>query len=196
MLRGLEARRIAVFVERDDEDAQRNAAPIIAELKKAGATLHLLSEASAVDTDFHSGSSAALVVIGGGDTFDSDPRLVQLAREFLAADKPLAVYGSAISLVVEAGGATARSLSAPAGLRSTVEGAGATAVDKPINVDEALISASAEADPAQFAQAVVAQFSERLDERAVDEMSELSFPASDPPAVSPATIGPAPESRD
>jgi hypothetical protein len=195
MMRGLEARRIAVFVERDDAEAQRNAAPVIAALEQAGARLHLLSDAGAVDADFHSGASAALVVVGGGDDFSSDPRLVQLAREFLAGNKPLAVYGSAVSLVIDAGGGAARSLSGAESLRKNIEASGATFVDRAFNVDEALITASERATPEEFAQLVARQFTDQLDEREVDEMSEMSFPASDPPAVSPATIGPAPESR-
>ena len=37
---------------------------------------------------------------------------------------------------------------------------------------------------------VVRLLADRLDERELDRMSDLSFPASDPPAVTPSTIGP------
>jgi len=35
----------------------------------------------------------------------------------------------------------------------------------------------------------VAEFSDLLEEHALDEMSDLSFPASDPPAGTPASVG-------
>jgi hypothetical protein len=48
------------------------------------------------------------------------------------------------------------------------------------------------------ASAVVSRLAERFEDNQVDAMSDMSFPASDPPAITPASIGPrgAGDSRD
>ena len=196
-MRGLEGRRVAVFVSRDDEEAQKNGAMVVAALEGSGALAHTLSAVDAKDADFYSGASAALVAVGGPTEFKGDPRVVQLAREFLAADKPVAAYGSAISLILAAGGAAARTIACPESLKAPLESAGGTCAKTPLHVDDTLITASDQAGAANFAAEVVRVFSSHLEERAVDEMSDLSFPASDPPATTPATVGKAsPEVRE
>ena len=73
----------------------------------------------------------------------------------------------------------------------------AFAVDvEAFQLDESLLAAQGWEDPRGFAQEVVAEFSELLEEHAVDEMSDLSFPASDPPAVSPGIPGHISPDRD
>ena len=90
-----------------------------------------------------------------------DPRAAQLVREFLVAAKPVAALGDGLSLVEEAGGAK----------------------------DDLVLSN--DGDAGAFASQLVAALADRLDDEQVDEMSDMSFPASDPPAVTPASIGPA-----
>jgi putative intracellular protease/amidase len=163
MQRGLEGRRIAVFAH-EEGDAIRAA------LEAAGADVQLLSATPTLrDEDWHSARYAALVV--GSCEVDGrvEPKLLQLLREFLVSDKPVAIVG---------------------GGRAALEQAGATPED-------AIIETDPTADVAAFSRQLAARLGGLLDERQVDDMSDQSFPASDPPGTTPASIGPAdPAARD
>ena len=65
-----------------------------------------------------------------------------------------------------------------------------------LQAEQSLVAVRGSGDPRAFAEQVVREFSTRLEEHDVDEMSELSFPASDPPAVNPGTAGPARSDRE
>jgi hypothetical protein len=65
-----------------------------------------------------------------------------------------------------------------------------------LQLDESLLAVKGADDARGFAREVASVFANRLDERAVDEMSDLSFPASDPPSVSPGTAGPVSPDQD
>ena len=182
MLKGLEGRRLAVFVSRDDAEAEKSATIVRTALQAAGAHVHLLSAADAKDTDFLSSASAGLVAVGGAREFRGDPRVVQLTREYLASDKPVAVLGSAVAIVLAAGGAAARTMACPGSMRPALESAGAQCVQAPVYVDDGLISAN-DTSAQEFANQLVRTLSTKLEEREVDTASELSFPASDPPAL-------------
>ena len=189
MPRGLEGRRIAVAAGKGVESA--SVEPIERALSNAGAQLHRLDDRCAAE-EFHGAKYAALVLVGGsGTAFEAAPELLQLTRECLASDKPVAAIGSAVSQLLEAGGAAGRTVAADGELRAVLEGAGATVAAEAVHQDDALLTARSEAGAEMVAQRLVGALSDRLEEREVDLMSELSFPASDPPAVSPATIGPA-----
>lgn len=108
-------------------------------------------------------------------------------REFLLAGKPLFAAGKALTLLRQAEGVSGRKVAAPAQLKGGLEGAGATVVGAGFHVDESLVTSGEESgvDAGDTAQRLIAAFADLLEEHDVDEASDLSFPASDPPAVSP-----------
>lgn len=158
MQRGLDGRRLALF-----DGSGMRARDVVPALERAGARVQVLKDSDA-DEQWHGGQYAALVVVGeAGPDFHGDRRLVQLVREFLVSDKPVAV----LDVPVDA-----------------------------IQADDTLLALRSHGDARTFADQVVREFSNRLEERDVDEMSELSFPASDPPATTPGSIGRVSPDRD
>lgn len=160
MQAGLEGRRIALYSGPKAEGVRA----VVAALEQAGARVHRLSREDP-DEAWHGGMYAALVLLGGNESIGSNPRLVQLVREFLVSDKPVA----SMSIPLEA-----------------------------IQVEESLLTVSGTGDPDAFGKQIVKTFSARLEEHDVDQMSEMSFPASDPPASTPTSTGhvaPDPEPR-
>jgi protease I len=194
MQRGLEGRRIAVIVEAGDDAAERQAATVIRALEGAAAKLEVLRDPGKAE-QWHAGAYAGLVLIGGTGTANkAAPGIVQMVREFLVSDKPVAAFGGALTSVFEAGGVAGRTVAAGDELKAELEKAGAVCVDEPIHVDGNLITALGSADADSFAGRIVQELSDLLEEHELDEMSDMSFPASDPPATSPASVGrPAPE---
>jgi hypothetical protein len=113
------------------------------------------------DEDWHGARYAALVIVDAGENVTAkEPRIVQLTREFLLSDKPVCVYGGGIQVLHEAGG-----------------------------VEEDALVAQADGDLKEFALRTVRALTTQLDERQIDEMSDQSFPASDPPSTTPSAIG-------
>lgn len=197
MQRGLEGRRIAVAVLPDDDSVERRAAVVGHRLEQAGALIHLLIPGDGAEEDWQGAKYAALVIVGDGThSFAHDPRLVQLVREFLASEKPVAAFGGGVSVILEAEGAVGRTVAAHGQLKSAVETAGGTGVEDSVYADGSLITARGSTDVEEFASRVVREFSNHLEERELDEMSESSFPASDPPATTPATTGHVTPDRD
>ena len=194
MLRGLEGRRIALTATHDDAVSQQRTEVVRRVLGQAGAQVDILVPGQASGEEWHGGRYAALVAIGSeGGRGSHHPQLEQLLREFLVSEKPVAATGDALDVTVRAGGAGGRTLAAHAALRPAVKAAGGKSVDEPIHVDGCLISATSAADIEVLAAQIVREFATHLDERNVDEMSEQSFPASDPPSTTPGSIGPAPD---
>jgi hypothetical protein len=193
MTRGLEGRRIALAAL--DEDAATGT--VAKALEQAGARLDLLRLGEGTDTDWHSGKYAGLVLTGGAADrpVDADPRLVQLVREFLASEKPVAALGNALRVLLHAGGVAGRTVAATGRLKAIVGAAGGKPGAEPLVVDGSLVTATG-SDVDAFASRVVQEFSRCLEEHEVDEMSEQSFPASDPPSTTPVSIGHLPPDRD
>jgi protease I len=185
--RGLDGRRIALTALGDNAaDAQT----VRMALERAGAQVDVLQPGGGADEVWHGGRYAALVALGGdGGNAPEDPRLTQLLREFLVSEKPVAATGAAVGMVVSAGGAAGRTCAVDESLKAVMETAGGKTSEEPIHVDGNLISAVSGADVSAFAAKVVDEFTRAMEEQDVDAMSEQSFPASDPPATTPASIG-------
>lgn len=196
MQRGLDGRRVAAVSGGAEGGVEERLLAVLQPLEQAGALIQRLGGDSP-DEDFHGAKYAAVVLVGDSSaTFSGDPRVVQLVREFLASDKPVAALGSGMSAILAAGGAASRSIAAHAPLAAELEGAGARSTADPMCVDDGLITAGSGMEAAAFGARLARELSEHLDDRAVDEMSDLSFPASDPPATAPARAGRAdPEPR-
>jgi protease I len=134
---------------------------------------------------------AALYLPGGvanPDALRIIPLAVQFVREFMAADKPVAAICHAPWLLIEADVVAGRRLTSWPSLRTDITNAGGEWVDEPVCVDERLITSRKPGDIPMFNQRIVSEFATSINERAVDQLSEQSFPASDPPP-GPAAIG-------
>jgi hypothetical protein len=184
---GLQGKRIALLGDRDRQVAQG--------LQGAGATVESLDDVVGDDPRWHSATHAALVVMAGLPDARAD-RAVQLIRECLLADKPVAAYGSAVALLLTSGGVAGRTIAADPSMDHMLSAAGATPAREPLHDDAGIITARGSVAIAEFVRQVASRVGERFLERRVDEMSDMSFPASDPPATTPATAGPAPADRE
>lgn len=135
--------------------------PLKSALAGAGAVVEVLSDGQTHgEAEWHAGRYAAIVVSDGRDD-GLEQKVVQLLRESLLTGKPIVLAEGSVPLIQRAGG----------------------------TADDAVLVLRGGADAA-LANAAVRALSDRLEERRVDEMSDLSFPASDPPAINPASIGP------
>jgi protease I len=133
----------------------------------------------------------ALLLPGGvanPDTLRMDSAAVQFVREFMLADKPVAAICHGPWLLVEADAVSGRTLTSWPSLKTDIRNAGGQWVDQPVSIDDRLITSRKPADIPAFSAAIVKEFANRLDDARVDEMSEQSFPASDPPP-GPSAIG-------
>jgi len=145
---------------------------------------HTLAEVTASEYD-------ALLLPGGvknPDTLRTDQKAVQFVREFMLAEKPVAAICHGPWMLVEANAVSGRTLTSWPSLQTDIRNAGGQWTDQPVQIDDRLITSRKPADIPAFSAAIVKQFANKIDERRVDELSEQSFPASDPPP-SPSAIG-------
>ena len=207
MALGLSGKKVAILATNGVEEVElvepRKA------LDAAGAETHLISpdagEIQAVNHDekgnklrvdrtldqAHASEYAALVLPGGvanPDRLRTVPKAVQFVREFLLADKPVAAICHGPWLLVEADGVAGRTITSWPSLKTDIRNAGGTWVDEPVHVDDNLITSRKPSDIPYFNKQIVQIFGNRIDEAWADELSEQSFPASDP-APGPTSIG-------
>jgi protease I len=133
----------------------------------------------------------ALLLPGGvanPDSLRMDERAVQFVREFMLSEKPVAAICHGPWLLVEADAVAGRRLTSWPSLRTDIRNARGEWVDTEVQIDEKLITSRNPGDIPAFSAAILREFANRLDESKVDELSEQSFPASDPPP-SPSAIG-------
>jgi protease I len=204
---GLKGRKVAILatdgVEQVELVEPRKA------LDAAGAVTHLISpKAGAIQgmnhdekgdmlpvdrqlADVHASEYDALLLPGGvanPDKLRTEQGAVQFVREFMLSEKPVAAICHGPWLLVEAGGVSGRTLTSWPSLKTDIRNAGGQWVDQPVTVDDRLITSRKPADIPVFSATIVKQFANRMDEARVDEVSEQSFPASDPPP-GPSSIG-------
>ena len=144
-----------------------------------------LSEANAADYD-------ALVLPGGlanPDALRTCREAVRFVRDFLDADKPVGAICHAPWLLIEADAVCGRTLTSYPSLRTDLQNAGGTWIDKEVQVDQRLVTSRKPADLPAFCARLVSIVQASMAERQVDLRSEMSFPASDPPSTGPMTIG-------
>ena len=137
----------------------------------------VLGEASAAEY-------SALLLPGGvinSDTLRGEPQAVQFVREMMLADKPVAAICHGAWLLVEADAVAGRTLTSWPTLKTDIKNAGGTWVDEPVHVDDRLVTSRKPADIPYFNKRMVTEFGNRLAESQLDQLSEASFPASDPP---------------
>jgi putative intracellular protease/amidase len=193
---GLKGRHVAVLAA-DGVDARQLGSPRKA-LADAGVVADVLAgragdvraaggESVAVDRTFDVCRAAdydALVIPGGRSAIDAlerDQRALQLVKESMAADKPVVAIGDGVRLLIAADVVAGRTIAAKRELADGVRAGGGERVDTDMHVDEKLITAPGEGDLGALSAAIVHEFANRMDEARVDELSEQSFPASDPP---------------
>ena len=204
---GVTGRKVAILathgVEQVELEEPRRA------LDRAGAVTHLIApEEGSIQAMNHDEKGARLPVdraigqvraseydallLPGGvanpDTLRLDQGAVQFVREFMLADKPVAAICHGAWLLVEADAVAGRILTSWPSLQTDIRNAGGEWVDEPVRVDDRLITSRKPADLPEFCAAIVREFADRLDDARVDDMSEQSFPASDPPP-GPTAIG-------
>jgi protease I len=200
---GLKGRRVAILTA-DGVDAAQIAGPrktfgdggVVAEVlaSRSGEVRTAAGDAVVVDRTLdvcHASDFDALVIPGGRralETLRGEGRAIQLVKEFMAADKPVAAIGEGVALLVAADTVAGRSIAATPELAEDVRRAGGEIVDADMHVDEKLISSRGTGDLEDLNAAILREFANRVDEARVDQLSEQSFPASDPPP-GPVAVG-------
>jgi protease I len=204
---GLKGRKVAILatdgVEQVELTEPRKA------LDAAGAVTHLISpkegaiqgmnhdekgEMLSVDralSQVHASEYDALLLPGGvanPDALRIEPAAVQFVREFMLSEKPVAAICHGPWLLVEAAAVSGRTLTSWPSLKTDIRNAGGQWVDQAVAVDDRLITSRKPSDIPAFSAAIVKEFGNRIDEARADELSEQSFPASDPPP-GPSAIG-------
>ncbi len=193
---GLKGRHVAILAA-DGVDATQLARSREA-LTGAGAVADVLGtrdgqvraaagDSVVVDRTFdrcHAADYDALVIPGGVGAIDAlrgEQRAVQFVREFMAADKPVAAIGEGVSLLAAADAVAGRAIAATPELADAIRAGGGEIVDVGVNVDEKLLTARGPADVTELNAVMLREFANRVDEARIDQLSEQSFPASDPP---------------
>ena len=187
---GLRGRKIAVItgkgLDRGELDESLKA------LKDAGAELHMLGEGGSGGKRMQDASPADYValLLPGGDVsaVAGDEKTTGFVRAMMEADKPVAAIGTGAALLIAANAVRGRTLATDPSLRDQVEGAGGSCSDKVLQVDQKLITSSSISAIPALGKRLATEFANKLDSAKVDQLSQQSFPASDPPP-GPGSIG-------
>jgi protease I len=107
--------------------------------------------------DAQADSYHALVLPGGQmnpDILRANPTAVDFVRDFAATGKPVAAICHAPWLLIEAGLADGRTMTSYGSIRTDLENAGATVVDKEVAIDGNLITSRSPEDLPAFIEAI------------------------------------------
>jgi putative intracellular protease/amidase len=183
MLSGLRGSKVAILCAGEADTAQLEAARKT--LADAGASPVVIPTDLRIE-DAHPADFAGLVLLGtcvGHQASDAEPSsgAVEFVRQFMATDKPVGALGSGARLLVAADAVAGRTLTSSVDLAGDIHRAGGDWVDRPVEVDDTLITGRSSADMPMFTDRVVREFSQFVEQRQADQLSEQSFPASDPP---------------
>ena len=166
MLRGLNGRRIALAVLGDNPDAEQQTGTVRRALEDAGAQVDTLAPGKGGEQEWHDARYSGLVVVGAHGV----P---------VDADARLSQLAREFLLSEKPIAATG------SGTQLVAQAGG-----------EPRVVGHADADVSEFATRVVSEFSNCLEDRDIDEMSEESFPASDPPSTTPVSKAKVAPERD
>ena len=125
----------------------------------------------------------ALMLPGGvanPDALRMNAAAVEFVRDMAEMDRPIAAICHAPWLLVEAGLVKGRRLTSWPSLRTDIQNAGGEWVDEAVVVDQKLVTSRKPADIPAFNESMLDLFASVVQESALDEMGEQSFPASDP----------------
>lgn len=123
--------------------------------------------------------------VGNPDKLRMNEAAVRFTREFFFADKPVAAICHALWLLVEADVLRGRTVTSYPSLRTDIQNAGGTWVDRMVQVDQNLVTSRNVPDLPAFNEKALQIFGRATEQAALDEVGEESFPASDPPSTSP-----------
>jgi protease I len=200
---GLKGRHVAILAADGVDAAQLGgprqvlgdagvAADVLA--TRGGEVRDARGESVVVDRTFevcHAADYDALVIPGGRagiEALRGDQRALQFVKEFMAADKPVAAIAEGVRLLVAVDAVAGRVIATPPDLAGEVRAGGGEIVDTGMHVDEKLITSRGAGDLGELNAAILREFANRVDEARVDQLSEQSFPASDPPP-GPSAVG-------
>ncbi len=195
----LDGKRVAVLATDGVEQVELEQ-PMRA-LRDAGATVELLGlkagtiqglhhldqgDTFPVDgtiADANPADYAALVLPGGvanPDALRQNGDAVAFVRTMMEMDKPIAAICHAPWLLVEAGLVKGRELTSWPSLRTDIQNAGGSWVDREVVIDQKLITSRKPDDLPAFCGAMVDMIAGAIAEQSLDNMVEQTFPASDP----------------
>ena len=183
----LSGTKVAVLATADVDQSQLHEART--RLESAGASVVSIPTELPFDRA-HPSNVGGLVLLERSATAEdpANAQVVQVVREFMLADKPVAAIGRGIALLIAADAIAGRSVAAPDGLENDVRKAGGILAGTAIIADDKLITARSSSELHVFLERVVRTFAGQAEERHIDQVSEQSFPASDPPP-GPGAIG-------
>lgn len=185
---GLRGRKIAVIAGKGLDAGQLEES--LKPLQDAGAELHMLGDGGTRSIEQSSAGDYEALLLPGGDVSGmiGSEKMTTFVRDIMEADKPVAAIGTGAALLIAANAVRGRTLATDVAIRDQIDGAGGSWSDKALQVDQKLITSSSMSAVPALGKRLATEFANKLDSAKVDQLSQQSFPASDPPP-GPGSIG-------